>query len=200
MNKPEFFAALRQGLSGLPQEDIDNSIEYYGEMIDDRMEDGLTEEEAVLAIGSVEEIVSQILSETPLSKLVKAKVRPNRALKVWEIVLLILGSPVWLPLLLAAASVLLAVYVVFWAVILSLYAVDLSFAAGGVAGVLGSLLYLPSGNAAGGVLFVGMGFVCAGIAILLFFCFQQITKALLLVSKKTLLGMKSCFLRKGAAQ
>ncbi len=42
MRKSEFLAALRKGLNGLPQADIDASIEFYSEMIDDRMEDGLT--------------------------------------------------------------------------------------------------------------------------------------------------------------
>ena len=53
MTKQAFAAALRNELSGLPREDIDRSIDFYCEMIDDRMEEGLTEEEAVSAIGSV---------------------------------------------------------------------------------------------------------------------------------------------------
>ena len=66
-------------------------------MIDDRMEEGLAEEEAVSSFGTPEEIADQILSEIPLSRLVRERVKPKRALKAWEIVLLVLGSPVWLP-------------------------------------------------------------------------------------------------------
>ncbi len=197
MNKHEFLAALRAGLSGLPQEDIEKSIDFYNEMIDDRMEDGLTEEDATAAIGPVNEIVSQILSETLSSKLVKAKVKPNRALKAWEIVLLILGSPVWFPLLLAAAIIVLAVYLVIWSVIITLYAADLTFAVGGVAGIAGIFAYISSGNMAGAVLFLGAGLVSAGLAILLFFGFNQGTKGTLLLSKKTLIWLRSLFIRKG---
>ena len=68
MNKQEFLAQLREGLNGLPQEDIDERIAFYGEMIDDRLEDGLTEEEAVEAIGTTEEIAAQIFANTPLSQ------------------------------------------------------------------------------------------------------------------------------------
>ena len=45
MNKQEFITSLYNRLSGLPQNDIENSIEFYSEMIDDRIEEGLTEEE-----------------------------------------------------------------------------------------------------------------------------------------------------------
>ena len=46
--------------------------------------------------------------------------------------LLILGSPLWFPLLLAAFAVLASVYIVLWAVIVSLYAVLFALAATGL--------------------------------------------------------------------
>ena len=67
MTKTEFLDELRSRLSGLPQSDLDERLLYFREMIDDRMEDGLTEEEAVSDIGSVDEIVDHIMEETPLS-------------------------------------------------------------------------------------------------------------------------------------
>ncbi len=59
MNKSEFISALEQKLKGLPREDVEQSIAFYEEMIQDRMEEGLSEEEATAAIGSVEEIAAQ---------------------------------------------------------------------------------------------------------------------------------------------
>ena len=56
MNKQEFLDRLRKGLSGLPQAEREERLLFYSEMIDDRMEEGLTEEEAVAALGSLEEI------------------------------------------------------------------------------------------------------------------------------------------------
>ena len=47
MSKTEFLTELKKALEGLPEEDIEKSLEYYSEMIDDRIEDGLSEEEAV---------------------------------------------------------------------------------------------------------------------------------------------------------
>ncbi|MBQ2191559.1 MAG: DUF1700 domain-containing protein, partial [Clostridia bacterium] len=73
MLKQEFLNALREGLNGLPEADIEERIAFYGEMIDDRIEEGLSEEEAVKEIGTVEEGVQQIVEETPLTRRVKEK-------------------------------------------------------------------------------------------------------------------------------
>ena len=190
MSKEEFLSALRNSLYGLPKEDIEKTIDYYSESIDDRIEDGLTETEAVKAIGTVEEIVSQILMETPLPKLVKTKVKPDRSLKAWEIVLLILGAPVWLPLILAAVIIILAVYIVLWSVVVVLYAADLSVAAGAVAGIFSAFVFVFTGHIVQAVLIFGAGLFCAGMAVLMFFGFNQVTKGFLFVSKKLLFAIK----------
>ena len=70
---------------------MQRSLDFYREAIDDRMDSGLTEQEAVADLGSPEEISNQILAETPLPKLIRAKVTPSRTLKAWDIVLLVRG-------------------------------------------------------------------------------------------------------------
>lgn len=196
MNKNEFLTALRERLQGLPEEDINKSIDFYCEMIDDRVEDGMNEEEAVEALGSIEEILSQILSEVSLPKLVKEKVKPKRALKAWEIVLLILGAPLWIPLVATVIITVLAVYLSVWSVIISLYAVDLSIAVSGLVCIGVALALLFNGQIIPcGVVF-GAGLVCVGLSILLFFAFNLVTKGILWVSKKVLLGIKGLFIGK----
>lgn len=73
MNKEQFLQAVRRRLAGLPDKDVEGALAYYREMIEDRMEDGLSEEEAVAALGSAEDIAAQILMELPLPTLVKAR-------------------------------------------------------------------------------------------------------------------------------
>ena len=46
MSKQEFLEQLRRGLPGLPREDIEERLKFYSEMLEDRMEEGLSEEEA----------------------------------------------------------------------------------------------------------------------------------------------------------
>ena len=79
MSKQEFLAQLRKGLSGLPQDDIEERLAFYGEMLDDRIEEGISEEEAVSAIDSVDEIVQQVVAEIPLAKIAKEGIELKRA-------------------------------------------------------------------------------------------------------------------------
>ena len=114
MNKQEFLLALRGALAGLSEADIRASLDYYTEIIDDQIEEGITETDAVASLGSVVTVAEQILMDMPLPKLVKARVKPKRRLRAWEIVLIAVGSPVWVPILLAMAVVVLAVSIVLW--------------------------------------------------------------------------------------
>lgn len=140
------------------------------------MEEGLTEAEAIAGIGSVDKIVTQIVAETPITKLVREKVKPKRSLQAWEIILLVLGSPLWISLLIASFAVILSLYIVIWAVIVSLWAVDFACvvcAFGGL--VAGNLLIWQHEVMQGGLLICG-GFVLAGLSILLFFGCKALTK------------------------
>lgn len=192
MHKDAFLSALRARLSGLPKEDVEKSVAYYSESIDDRMEDGLTETEAVAAVGTIEEIATQILTETGTPK-----AKPSRKWKAWEIVLLVLGSPVWLPLVAAAVIVGLAVYMVLWAVVASAYAVVLSLTLGAVAGIFGGLACLFSGGVIQCVLYLGMGLICGGAGVLLLLGMNCVTKGVLYLSKKL---WRSVFRGKGDAK
>ncbi len=196
MNKTQFLDELKRRLAGLPQSDLDERLEFYSEMIDDRMEDGLTEEEAVAEIGSVDEVVAQIMADIPLSKLVKEKVKQRRGLKAWEIILLVLGSPVWLPLGIAAFAVCLSLYVVLWAVLIGFWAIDLSLAASALGGIAAAVFYVTKGNLAGAGMMLGAAILCAGFAILAFLGCLALTKGLLRLTKKMLLGIKSLFIGK----
>ena len=200
MSKQEFLAELRKGLSGLPREDIEEELTFYSEMIDDRVEEGLTEEDAVSEIGAVDEVVSQIVAEIPLSKLVKERVKPKRTPRAWEIVLLILGSPIWLSLLIAVLAVILAAYVVVWSVIVSLWAAEAALAAGLLEGVLSAAVFAVRGNALTGAAMLGAGIFCAGLSIFLFFGCKEATRGTLLLTRKTALGVKSLLIGKEEIQ
>lgn len=196
MNKRQFLESLRKALSGLPREDIEERLTFYSEMIDDRVEEGLTEEEAVAEIGPVDEVVAQIMAEIPLSRLVKERVRPKRALRAWEIVLLVLGAPVWFPLLIAAFAVIFALYVAVWAVIISLWAVEVSLAGSALGGVVAAVVVCLQGRGITGISLLGAGIFCAGLTIFWFFGCREITKGILLLTKQTALGIKTLFIGK----
>ena len=193
MTKREFLSRLNEGLSGLPQEDAAGRLAFYSEMIDDRIEDGLSEEEAVAGIGPVGKIVAQIIEETPLTTLAKEKLRPKRRLRVWEIVLLVLGSPLWLSLLLATFAVVLTVYLAIWVLVLSLWIVDLAFFAAFLGGLIAGVLFFTGSGILSGLPVLGAGLVFAGLSIFLFFLCKETTKCAAVLTKKIGSKIKSSF-------
>jgi len=196
MSKQEFLTQLRKELNGLPNDDIDERVSFYSEMIDDRItEEGLTEEEAVAAAGSVEDVVAQIIAETPFVRIAKEKIKPKRRLRAWEIVLLVLGSPIWVSLALVAFAVILSLYIVLWALVICLWAMFVSFAACALGGAAASALYFVHGNVFGGMAMIGAGVVCAGLAILMFYASMAATKGSAKLAKKIAFGIKKCFVR-----
>jgi len=199
MSKQEFLAQLRKGLSGLPQEDIEERLTFYSEMIEDRKEEGLLEEEAVSAVGSVQEIVAQIVADIPLTKIVKERIKPKRRLNAGEIVLLALGSPIWLSLGIAAFAVIFSIYISLWAVIISLWTVFVSLAACSIGGVMACVIFTVGGNGASGVVMLAAGIVCAGLAIFMFYGCKAVTDGTLILTKKMAIWIKNCFIKKEVA-
>lgn len=197
MTKNEFLFLLRERLAGLPQDDVEERLCFYGEMIDDRMEEGATEEEAVAAVGSTDEAAQQVLTDIPLSKILRASVRPKRRLSTPEIVLLVLGFPVWFPLLISAAAVVLSLYVSLWAVVVSFWAVFGSLAGCGIGGLLGGVVLVTVGHTLSGLALVAAGLICAGLSILAFFGCRAASKDAVWLGKKLTLWIKRCFVRKG---
>lgn len=196
MNKIEFIESLRRGLSGLPKNEIDERLDFYCEMIADRVEDGFSEEDAVNEIGSVEEIAEQIVADIPLSKLVKVKVKPKRKLRVWEIVLITVGSPIWLSLLISLVAVIFSLYVSWWSVIVSLWSVFVSAIGSSLGAIAVGIMNICTDNVLSGIAMIGAVLVLAGISILLYYGCMAATKATLTLTKKIVLGIKCCFIRK----
>lgn len=120
MNKREFLSALGKALPHRGK-GLRSVLNFYGEMIDDLVEEGLGEAEAVERIGSVEGVCARILAEsTPAAADGKGRSKA-------ELVLLILGAPLWIVLLLAGLALALAFYATLWSLILALLAIELPF-------------------------------------------------------------------------
>ena len=113
MTKKEFLAALRLRLRAIPRAELRERLGFYSEIIDDKMEEGLTEGEAIAEIGNIDDVAEQILAEVEIPA--KRKKKPRNP---WQIALLIIGSPVWLPIL-------ISVYAVMWSVVITLWAVEI---------------------------------------------------------------------------
>ena len=170
MTKKEFIEALSWQLKALPKKERESSLAYYEEMIGESMEDGLSEEEAVAAAGTPEEASEEIfkgLSLIDKARMTISKSGRSRNATKAEKVLICLGLPILIPLIIAAVSIGLALFVTAWAVFLSWCAVLIALIAGGVGIFAFGIAALVRADAAGGLMYAGAGLVCSGIGLFL---------------------------------
>ena len=153
MTKAEFNAALAARLSG---EELVRAMEYFDEIIADRMEDGMSEAEAVAGLGDINEIVREIPRPAP------AKKKRSGTL----IALTAIGSPLWLPLIIAALIVAAAVLLCLWVLAAC---IGIVLAACALTGLVG-LVYFPFAFGTSityAIMVLGSALICAGIALML---------------------------------
>lgn len=93
MTRDEFLGRLGELLACLPAEQVEETKAFYAEAIADRMEDGMSEEEAVAAMGTPGEVAEATLDDLPAVPRAIARTRQRSAALLW--VLTIVGSPVW---------------------------------------------------------------------------------------------------------
>ncbi|MBQ2471239.1 MAG: DUF1700 domain-containing protein [Acholeplasmatales bacterium] len=145
MNKEEFLNALRSNLKGLPSDEIEERISFYDEMIEDIMEEGKTEEEAVESIGDMGVVVSKIADDTKMSSLVKERMKPRRSIRAWEVILIVLGFPIWLPFVIVFGVLVFVFFVLMFILVIVTYAVELSLLGYGGMAILAGLQSLRDG-------------------------------------------------------
>lgn len=194
MNKLEFLSVLESRLKGLPESEINKSVNFYSEAIDDRIEDGETEDEAVASLGDIDDIIQNAMSQASLSGLMKETVKRKFRFSIPVLILLILGSPIWLSLLIALFAVVFALYACAASVIISLFAIVLGFILGGAVAVIGSPFIMFT-NPYTGVLFLGAGLILVGIGIFVLYASVEITKLLIRFTKFFMLKIKSAFIK-----
>ena len=197
MKKLEFINELGAQLHSMPTEEVRPLLDYYMEIVADRMEDGMTEEEAVASLGPIPELAEKILAEQPQTEqepepiptpapLPEPVPQAKRRWSGSSIVLAIILSPLWLTLLCVLISIEIAVWVTLASLVVSSGAMIL----GGIAGSILSLIPMFDLVSISARIFVSCSLVCSGIGCLLLplsvwlirlfarfhlFCFKRIT-------------------------
>ena len=214
MTREQFVKKLKGELSSLPSEELEGRLAFYSEMIDDRIEEGLSEEEAVAAIGDVDEIIAQLRADgSPLRK-EKDESNPysdgtykatesetvvfpkKKKMPAWAIVLIAVGSPLWIPLGAAAFVILLSAYIMIWAVAGSLWALPVSLAGVCLGGIAVGVVDIVIGNALLGITLIGAAVACAGLAIFAGFGCYHLTRLAAYLSGVIAKGVIRLFRRK----
>lgn len=195
MTKEQFILELMEKLSPLPIETFEESITFYTEMIDDRIEDGMSEADAVKDIGDINDIATQILANAPIVTLVKQKIKPKKRMGAWNIILLIIGSPIWLSLLIAAFAVIFSLWISCWAIVISLWAAFVSVAVSAFGGTIAGIVFMIIGQSFPGGILLSLSIFCAGLAIFFFYGCKAATKGIAVLTKKVILSFKKRFIK-----
>ena len=195
MTKADFLQLLERALSQLSEEERRANLEYYSELLDDTLEEGMTEAEATAKLGSPAAIAESILQEMPLSKLVSTRMKPKSGWTPLAIILAVVGSPVWVPLLLAGVAVVAALFVSIWALaavaVVVVLALALAVIAAPVLAVRTAVLTLPLG-----LLLLGGGLVLLGLCVLGGLMAVELCKLLAQLTVLLAHKIKGLFIRK----
>lgn len=168
MSKEEFLGSLNRLLKSLGKSEREKSLSYYNEIIDDYMEDGYTEEQAVEQIGNPGLIAQEILEEQQS----QMKAPMSRGTKVLVAVLLVLGFPLWGSLMLVGFCIVLSAVLLVLSAYIVIWCIPLCTGAASVAGLILSVVSMGGAavivfqNSAAGVIQLGVGMLSAGIFIL----------------------------------
>ena len=195
MGKSEFLLELRRCLSQMPAAELEEQIAYYDELICDMMEEGISEQEAVAKLGEPSAIAAELLSELPLGTLVKTRVKPKDGWTAASIALIVLGSPLWLPILIAVGAVILALIITAASLIIALGAVVIALGASALGIVLGIVTGRVSGPP---LLTLGVFLAAAGLCVLGALAVPPLARGLRAAVKALIRGTKKLFIKKEA--
>ena len=138
MNKTQFCALLGNKLKPyLSPKEMYKTLNFFEEMIDDRIDEGLSEEEAVSQLGDINIIVDQILDEHNIEK--------KQTKLVWRFIPRELGFinivllfPAWITIFSLIVSLFIVILSIIFSIVLSIIAIFI----GGILLILKSPFYL----------------------------------------------------------
>ena len=194
MNKQEFLDALRAALAQMPAEEREKQIAYYDELISDMCEDGMSETETVAKLGDPQAIAEELLTALPLGTLIKTSIKPKKDWSPFAVVLIVLGFPLWFPLIVSFFAIVLSLLITIWARAVSFAAVVLALGLTAVAipiaAVTGVLVE------ASPIVIVGSMLVLAGLCVLGALAIPPLFRGIARLCRAIWRGIKSMFIKK----
>ncbi len=191
MNKIDFLSILKEKLGHLPYHEVERLITFYSEVIDDKMEDGMDEVEAIASIGSIEDILRTIehddipnsnntnnfdysnddYNETTNNETTTSS-KSNRILLI---ILLIVTFPLWIGLLLGVLGTLFGITVALYAIVFSMLVTFFAFLFAAIIMIGFGVYYIPS-QIEVSILLFGGSFMTIGLSLLTYPYLMMATK------------------------
>jgi len=160
MLKDEFLALLAEQVDPGERERV---CGYYAEMVDDRVEAGQAEAEAIAGFGDLRDIAQMTEAQRKVREF-NEKPSMSGGVKALIAAALLFASPIALPVVVSLLAVVLTVLVVVFSVLSSLVATAAALAVGGAGGIIASAFFFAS-SPLGGLFVLGSALVCIGLGI-----------------------------------
>ena len=157
----------------------------------------MSESEAVAMLGDVRTVADEILSEMPISKLIKNRVTLKSRPSASKTVLMIFGGLIVVPIIIAVIASVFATYASLWAVVISLFASALACAVAGVLGIFLGALYVFSVGFIEGMWIIGASLIALGLVYPLYLLGKWLSIAFAWLTRKTAILIKRCVLGRG---
>jgi uncharacterized membrane protein len=203
MNKSEFLSELKRKISDMPYNDVEKTIQYYGEIIDDRIEAGEKEEDVIASLGSIDDISKNLHVDQPMGTIIrqkieqaKTKVSHDSTTQILLIIVAILTFPFWFPIITTVLSLFFTFYIVIWSLVIAVGAITIASLVSGIALLICSPAAFVMG-ASNGLLFVGAGILLLGLSIFMIYATYYSAKGAVKLGGAFLRGVKSLFVSKG---
>ncbi|MDU4891997.1 MAG: DUF1700 domain-containing protein [Clostridium sp.] len=191
MSRVEFIEILNFELGVIKKIEREKFITYYEEIIDDYMENGFEEEEVIDKIGNPKIIAKNILSEQDT---VNIKV-PLTNSKVINMILLIIGFPLWGSLLFAGLMLILSGLILVWCIPFTTGVGALAFFAAGLYSIVATP-FMMADVLSVGVVQLGVGIGSIGVSFLLAMATMYLCKEFRFFTKELSSRLLKLFNRK----
>ncbi len=167
MTKKEFLKKLKRGLAPMGGYERQQALDYYDEMIDDRIESGKTEEEAVDELGSPESVVEKTLREAGIDADKSGSFFKDDKgnVKTGWVVVLIVGAPLWFGLACGLFGLALGLFCGALGLIAGIVGACVGMVAGGAASV-GFGIYTLFFDFGSGLMCIGGGLTVFALGVL----------------------------------
>ena len=179
--KEIWLKVFEEELSKLPKADRQKAIEFYREMIEDKIEGGMTEEEVVKSLGNPFDVADKILKDNGIKcKTVDAK---EKEYVLVEKVKAKKGMPIWLAFILGIVVVPVAfslfagwfsVLITFWATFVAMIASSV----GCIIAIFASLIMGFAGYTGSPVAIFGFCVASTGVVMILAVVFWYLAKGM----------------------
>lgn len=174
MSRDEYLKKLRSKIKKLPNEEIEEAIEYYEEYF---AEAGNEHTESVIArLGSPSYVASQIMADYAIKDLESQKGTTKKNFSaMWFIILAILASPIALPIALVIICLAFTLILLCGVTILTFFIFVVTLPLSGLFSMVAGIGVIAQ-DWQTSIFFIGIGLIAFGIGLLLFSPFMQFSK------------------------